>query len=87
MFPNGSDAASRTVYLTFKPAEPVCRGRHVDGSRLGVARLSNNPYENPDGTPTSIDTDYSGNGRSADSPVIGPMEMDSISKVPVWQVK
>lgn len=76
-----------TVYLTFKPAEPVCRGRHVDGSRLGVARLSNNPYENPDETPISIDTDYSGNGRSADSPVIGPMEMDSISKVPVWQVK
>ena len=40
---------------------------------LGKAKMANEGFENPDGTPLKIDSDYSGNSRSA-NPMAGPFE-------------
>jgi alpha-N-arabinofuranosidase len=40
---------------------------------LGKAKISGLPYENPDGSPLTIDADYFGKRRGA-SPTAGPFE-------------
>jgi alpha-N-arabinofuranosidase len=42
--------------------------------RLGKATIANLPYEQADGTPICIDTDYFGKSRSASNPTPGPFE-------------
>jgi alpha-N-arabinofuranosidase len=41
---------------------------------LGKAKISGLPYENPDGSPLKIDTDYFGKKRSATHTSPGPFE-------------
>ena len=41
--------------------------------KLGMPRITEAPYENPDGTPIVFDTDYLGQARSG-QPAAGPME-------------
>jgi alpha-N-arabinofuranosidase len=41
---------------------------------LGNARVPNLPFENPDGSPLKIDTDYFGKKRDPDHPTPGPIE-------------
>ena len=41
---------------------------------LGKAKMANEPFENPDGTPLKIDTDFIGNQRSSSNPTAGPFE-------------
>ena len=41
---------------------------------LGGAAMPNLPYENPDGSSLTIDTDYFGNKRNASNPSVGPFE-------------
>jgi len=41
---------------------------------LGKAKTPNLPYEQPDGTPYRIDTDYFGNKRNTANPCVGPFE-------------
>ena len=41
---------------------------------LGKAAVPNLPYEQPDGTPIRIDTDYFGKGRNETNPTPGPFE-------------
>ena len=41
---------------------------------LGKALTSDLPFENPDGTPLRIDTDYFGKARDRDNPFPGPFE-------------
>ncbi len=43
---------------------------------LGKAAISDLPFENPDGTPLSIGTDYFGKKRNADDPFPGPFEIE-----------
>ncbi len=46
----------------------------VTTALLGRARVPNLPFENPDGSPLVIDTDYHGKPRPANRPAPGPFE-------------
>jgi len=46
----------------------------VTTEMLGKARIPQLPYENPDGTPVKIDTDYFGKPRNKTHPMAGPFE-------------
>ncbi|MBN2315029.1 MAG: right-handed parallel beta-helix repeat-containing protein [Sedimentisphaerales bacterium] len=46
----------------------------VNTAFLGRAEVPNVAYENPNGTPLKIDTDYSGNKRNEANPTPGPFE-------------
>ena len=53
---------------------------------LGKAKIPKEAFENPDGTPLKIDTDYLGKKRSELNPSVGPFENQgrSIVKLKVW---
>ncbi|HAQ20543.1 MAG TPA: right-handed parallel beta-helix repeat-containing protein [Prolixibacteraceae bacterium] len=53
---------------------------------LGKAKMANEAYENPDGTPLKIDTDYFGKKRSESNPSAGPFENPGkgLIKLKVW---
>jgi len=53
---------------------------------LGKAKIPKEAFENPDGTPLKIDTDYLGNKRSESNPSVGPFEKQgkSVVKLKVW---
>ena len=55
---------------------------------LGLAAIPNLPYENPDGTPIRIDTDYFGKKRTTGNPFPGPFELPEGGKqtLKVWPV-
>ena len=46
----------------------------VTSARLGKAGISGCSFENPDGSPITIDTDYFGRPRNAANPTPGPFE-------------
>jgi len=56
---------------------------------LGLARIPGVPFENRDGSPLRIDTDYLGARRNSRSPFPGPFEIGSggAGTVRVWPVK
>ena len=58
----------------------------VTSGRLGKARVSGAGYENPDGTPLTIDADYFGKARDAMNPGAGPFAHPPSGKqeVKVW---
>ncbi len=52
---------------------------------LGTTRLSDYPYENPDGSPLTVDCDYWGNKRSESRPTPGPFEQPASQQpIKVW---
>jgi alpha-N-arabinofuranosidase len=53
---------------------------------LGKARIPQLPYENPDGSPVRIDTDYFGKKRTQANPTPGPFENPGTPplKLKVW---
>ena len=55
----------------------------LDGSRLGYAKLSNQAYENADGSLICIDRDYTGAQRN---PVTfaGPFNTNAVKSIKVW---
>lgn len=59
----------------------------VTTALLGNAKVSNCAFENPDGTPLKMDTDYLGKTRSATTPTPGPFENLGIGplSIKVWQ--
>lgn len=59
------------------------KGKRVDSDRLGLTKLSNLPFENPDGTSFILDKDYFG-GLRPSSPTIGPFESSSSARIVVW---
>ena len=61
------------------------KGKPVDAQRLGVAKLSGYPFENPDGTPFVLDKDYFGKTRSGQAPTVGPVEtLPHGNRIKVW---
>ncbi len=56
---------------------------------LGKARVPDTAFENPDGSPLTVDTDYSGKKRNATSPAAGPFENPGSGKLKlkVWPKK
>jgi hypothetical protein len=53
---------------------------------LGKAQIPDLPFENPDGSPLKLDTDYLGKQRNADNPFPGPFETikDGTQEIKVW---
>lgn len=74
------------VYLSFsqKPWDGLETSR-VTTARLGKAKLPKQLFENPDGTPIEISTDYHGTSRTA-TPALGPFEIRKagLVRVKVW---
>lgn len=60
--------------------------RLVDSELLGRAAIPDAPFEQPDGTPLRIDTDYFRNARDAANPTPGPFEDpgDGRITIKVW---
>ncbi len=73
------------VYLKLSIDETLAKGKLVDGERLGIVRLSNYAYENPDGSPILVDKDYFGQERSKDTPLCGPFEEISSQPIRLWR--
>ncbi len=76
------------VYLRMRwdPAMNQAATRLVTTALLGKARVSGLPYENPDGSPITIDTDYLKKKRNSNSPSPGPFETPGQGeiKLRVW---
>ena len=60
--------------------------RPVTSSRLGRAIIPDLPYEEPDGSPIRVDTDYFGKPRSESNPTPGPFERPGMgeARLKVW---
>ncbi len=69
-----SDDGRMYLHLTFDNPVPKSNATPVTTELLGKARISGLPYENADGTPLKIDTDYSGRPRHRAHPTPGPFE-------------
>jgi hypothetical protein len=62
------------LHLTLNDA---CQGKHtklITTELLGRAKIPNLPYDNPDGSPLTVDTDYFGKSRNPAAPTAGPFE-------------
>ena len=59
----------------------------VNTALLGAAFQSETPFENPDGSPVTIDNDYFGNTRNTEVPLVGPLQNLKIgeNKIKVWE--
>lgn len=77
-----------SVFLNFSLDEkgPGVKTQFITTALLGKAKLPKEAFENPDGTPLKIDTDYSGNKRSESNPSPGPFENPGKAtlKLKVW---
>jgi hypothetical protein len=60
--------------------------RLVNTELLGEAKIPGLAYENPDGSPLKVDTDYFGKRRNATSPTAGPFEQpgEGDLRLKVW---
>jgi len=59
----------------------------VTTALLGKAKVTGGAYENPDGSPLTITTDYFGNKRNPENPFPGPFEEPMSGKsIKVWPV-
>ena len=60
----------------------------VTSELLGKAKIPNLPFENPDGTPIRITTDYFGHKRDTGNPFPGPVELPAGGKetLKVWPI-
>jgi alpha-N-arabinofuranosidase len=71
LVPAGAD---HFLELQFGAEESRVATQRVTTALLGRARIPNLPYENPDGSPLAVDTDYFGRKRDAARPTAGPFE-------------
>lgn len=58
----------------------------IDTEKMGVTFFSNGYFENPDGTPITLNTDYLGVSRG-DAPKAGPFEnvVSGVQEIVVWR--
>jgi hypothetical protein len=78
----------QNVYLQLT-LEPACQNPNttlVTTKLLGKARIPTLAYENPDGSPLKIDTDYLGQRRNGAHPTAGPFENPGAGdlRIKVW---
>ena len=77
-----------SVFLSFttdeKAADP--KTQLITTELLGKAKIPKEAFENPDGTPLKIDTDYFGKKRSESNPSAGPFENPGkgLVRLKVW---
>jgi len=80
------DGDSVFLHMTLDDSYQALETPLVTTSLLGRAKVPNAAYENPDGTPLKIDTDYFGKKRSQANPSAGPFENPGEGKITlkVW---
>jgi alpha-N-arabinofuranosidase len=73
------------LYITMQ-AHKTLMTKIVTTELLGRAVIPNTAFENPDGSPLKVDTDYLGNKRNASGPSVGPFENPEVGKLTlkVW---
>ena len=78
----------KQVYLniTLDDGSSYLKTQFIKTEMLGKAKMPNEAFENPDGSPLKIDTDYFGNKRSESNPSAGPFENPGKGsmKLKVW---
>jgi len=78
----------KQVFLNFTLGEDRSdlKTQFITTSILGKAKMPNAAFENADGTPLKIDTDYFGNKRSESNPSAGPFEnpKKGLLRIKVW---
>jgi len=67
------EGRSVRLHITVDPSWQTAKTAPVTTNLLGLAAVSKAAYENPDGTPLTVDTDYFGKKRDA-QPSPGPFE-------------
>jgi hypothetical protein len=76
------------VFLQFAslPKLAAATTAPVTTASLGSTQVSRQAFENPDGTPLTLDTDYFGAKRSATAPTAGPFEQPATGtfRLKVW---
>jgi len=77
-----------SVYLTFSLDDKniSLKNNYITTTLLGKAKMPRQAFENADGSPLKIDTDYLGNKRSESNPSSGPFEDPGSGsvKLKVW---
>jgi alpha-N-arabinofuranosidase len=68
--------------VIFKWNNPIQKGKLITSEMLGKARVPNQRFEKPDGSPLTIDVDYFGKKRSKNNPNAGPFEQGE--NITVW---
>ena len=72
------------------PAEASAQNRSIVTTELlGKAKVPDAPFENPDGTPYRLDTDYFGKKRNPENPAPGPFAAQGGKEIhlKVWPKK
>lgn len=75
------------LYITLDKSSKSLKSKIVSTQLLGKALIPDQAYENPDGSPLKIDTDYFGRKRNEKNPSAGPFENPVIGKqinLKVW---
>lgn len=83
------DEKADGTYLKMNFDEQILtmKNQLVDTKLLGKALIPNAAYENPEGSPITIDTDYSGKKRNKQNPTAGPFENPGTGEISlkVWR--
>ncbi len=75
------------LYVTFGKSLKTLKCNLISTQNLGKAMIPDQAYENPDGSPLKIDSDFFGNKRNEKNPSAGPFENPAIGKelkLKVW---
>jgi hypothetical protein len=84
------DAKSGVISLS-REVSKILAGQDckiVTSEMLGKAEIPDLPYEDVDGKPLRIDTDYFGKSRNEDNPMPGPFELPAGQRqLKVWPIK
>lgn len=74
------------LYLTLNESYRNQQLKLVTTELLGMARIPKAAFDNPDGTPLKIDTDFFGKPRSKSNPSAGPFEQlpEGETKLKLW---
>jgi len=82
------DSETDGIYITFNWDKNISEMKNapVTTALLGKAKIPNQEYENPDGSPITVDHDYLGNQRNKRNPTAGPFGKPSPgkNKIKVW---
>ena len=75
-----------SLQMTIDPYWKEVQRQLVTTEMLGKAKLTDLPYEQPDGSPYRVDTDYFGEKRSVDNPAPGPFGKPGVGRqrLKVW---
>lgn len=80
------DGAEGYLYLTLNDSYRSQHLRLVTTELLGKAKVPKAAFDNPDGTPLKVDTDFFGKPRSQSNPSAGPFEQLPVgeTKLKLW---